>query len=140
MKTKTNTLIEDGQNIKVKSVETDSIVGSNSKDLISYDLINNILQVGNNDFYISGIGIYSISTISINTETYGNIQINDEGFTFNVTNGVYLNETPFYFSPYTTAERPSNAGEGAVIYDSTLKKCILYNGIAWVNLDGTALA
>ncbi len=47
---------------------------------------------------------------------------------------------PFYFSPYTTDLRPTDPTEGAVIYDSTLKKCILYNGTAWVNLDGTALS
>lgn len=41
---------------------------------------------------------------------------------------------------YTTALRPTSQDEGSVIYDSTLKKCILYNGTAWVNLDGTSLA
>ena len=48
---------------------------------------------------------------------------------------------PVYFSPYTTALRPTeDLYEGAVIYDSTLKKCILWDGAAWVNLDGTVLS
>lgn len=50
-----------------------------------------------------------------------------------------LFEKPLILKHYTTVERPTSS-EGAVIYDSTLKKCILYNGTAWVNLDGTALA
>ena len=29
---------------------------------------------------------------------------------------------------------------GQILYDSTLLKCKLWNGTAWVNLDGTALA
>jgi len=40
---------------------------------------------------------------------------------------------------YPTASRPT-AGESAIIYDTDLKKCILWNGTAWVNLDGTALS
>ena len=40
----------------------------------------------------------------------------------------------------SSVARPLNPDEGAVIYDSTLKKCILWNGTAWVNLDGTALS
>ena len=38
----------------------------------------------------------------------------------------------------TTAQRPT-AEEGFQYYDSTLKKYILWNGSAWVNLDGTSL-
>lgn len=30
--------------------------------------------------------------------------------------------------------------EGQILYDSVLKKMILFNGTDWVNLDGTALA
>ena len=53
--------------------------------------------------------------------------------------GAYFNR-PVYFRQYTTALRPTeDIYEGEVIYDSTLKKCILYNGTAWVNLDGTSL-
>jgi len=41
----------------------------------------------------------------------------------------------------TTSQRPTldSADEGMEYYDSTLKKKILWNGIAWTNLDGTSL-
>lgn len=45
------------------------------------------------------------------------------------------------FPTYPTVARPTVSGQvGAVIYDSTLGKLILWNGTAWVNLDGTALS
>ena len=44
------------------------------------------------------------------------------------------------FPTYSSAERPTLSGQvGAVIYDTTLAKLILYNGTDWVNLDGTSL-
>ncbi len=45
------------------------------------------------------------------------------------------------FASYPTIERPSllESYAGSVIYDSTLGKLILWNGTAWVNLDGTSL-
>ena len=95
------------ENIKVKSVETDIIIGA-----------------------------------------YGySCTIDDEGITFQHNDDYLLNVnvagtyfySPVRFSLYTTELRPTPA-EGSVIYDSTLKKCILYNGTAWVNLDGTVLS
>ena len=68
-----------------------------------------------------------------------NVLINNEELTV-ITNNGSLFKVPVYFSPYTTALRPTSATEGAVIYDSILKKCILWNGTAWVNLDGTVLS
>lgn len=41
---------------------------------------------------------------------------------------------------YPTVQRPATGVEGSIIYDSTLKKCILWNGTAWVNLDGSPLS
>ena len=42
----------------------------------------------------------------------------------------------------TTEERPNlnSTNEGFTFYDATLKKKILWNGTAWVNVDGTALS
>ena len=60
----------------------------------------------------------------------------DDQIIFN-KDGAYF-YIPIYFPPYSTALRPT-VDEGAVIYDETLKKCILWNGTAWVNLDGTPL-
>lgn len=39
-----------------------------------------------------------------------------------------------------STERPSKVSEGYEYYDTTLKKKILWNGTAWVNMDGTELA
>ena len=39
----------------------------------------------------------------------------------------------------TTVQRPHDVIEGFEYYDTTLKKKILWNGTAWVNLDGTEL-
>lgn len=45
------------------------------------------------------------------------------------------------FPVYNTVNRPTLTGEtGSVIYDGGLGKLILWNGTAWVNLDGTALS
>lgn len=41
--------------------------------------------------------------------------------------------------PTTGLTTPAVAGVGALVYDSTRGKVILSNGVAWVNLDGTAL-
>lgn len=40
-----------------------------------------------------------------------------------------------------TADRPAEADlrAGRLYFDSTLVKLIVYNGTAWVNVDGTAL-
>lgn len=38
-----------------------------------------------------------------------------------------------------STERPSKVSEGYEYYDNTLKKKILWNGTAWVNMDGTEL-
>ena len=40
-----------------------------------------------------------------------------------------------------TNQRPtlSSADEGFEYYDSTLKKKVLWNGTAWVNMDGSSL-
>ena len=78
-------------------------------------------------------GTEAIKVKSIKT----NIISSSGGVTFT---GITAFNGPIYFSKYSTASRPTNIGEGAVIYDIALKKCILWNGTAWVNLDGTALS
>ena len=139
MKTKTNTLIEDGQDIKVDRVKTDIIDASDyNKALLSYDGNNGRLKVGSYDN--SKTEIYANEDIGFLSEAYGNFSLDDTGLVFFVPIGIYLTNTPFHFSTYSTASRPTGVNEGAVIYDETLKKCILYNGTAWVNLDGTALS
>ena len=139
MKTKANILIEDGQDIKVESVITDFISSSDGKRLLDYDKNSNTFGLIG-DAEIDDVFIYALEDFVIHSSTHGGFQLNGNGLVFAVYNGVHLSDTQFSFSPYTTALRPTSASEGAVIYDSTLKKCILYNGTDWVNLDGTALS
>lgn len=53
-----------------------------------------------------------------------------------------LGNNPDLVTKGTTNNRPTllNSDEGFEYYDTTLKKKILWNGINWVNVDGTALA
>lgn len=48
------------------------------------------------------------------------------------------------FVSKTTTQRNAlslgSGGAGAVVFDSTLGKLVLWNGTAWRNLDGTALS
>lgn len=39
----------------------------------------------------------------------------------------------------TTAQRPVHPSTGFIYFDSTLDKAIVWDGVAWVNLDGSAL-
>lgn len=78
--------------------------------------------------------------IFFNTEDHGSAYITDEGFVIDCLGGLTIVDGILYLPMHTTALRPTEAYEGGIIYDSTLKKCILYNGTAWVNLDGTALS
>lgn len=53
-----------------------------------------------------------------------------------------LGNNPDLVTKGTTDNRPTllNSDEGFEYYDTTLKKKILWNGNAWVNIDGTELA
>lgn len=92
-------------------------------------------------------GVEKIKVASIDASIIKNggniIQFSATGINFNANpyNSIKF-FSPFELSDYPTNSRPSTStlAEGAIIYDSTLKKCILYNGTAWVNLDGTALS
>lgn len=46
-----------------------------------------------------------------------------------------------YCSKGTTEQRPTliSIDEGFEYYDTTLKKKVLWNGTAWLNMDGTSL-
>lgn len=63
-------------------------------------------------------------------------------FRDSVTNDILLSfdEKGLIPHSYSSDNRPQNVSEGYECYDSTLKKKILWNGTAWVNLDGTELA
>lgn len=90
-------------------------------------------------------------------QIYSNIEAKDSAinkgeFVYNVNthkagwwNGVEWVDNNGYSVKYITKgdtrQRPTltNADEGFDYYDNVLKKKILWNGIAWVNMDGTAL-
>jgi len=135
MKTKANTLIEDGQDIKVKSISTDEIHLGDDSNSIKRD--SGYTQIENKD---AGIRLKDDfgNTLIINDEGY-KLYVSGEKKIFSIDSSEAFFDVIVTFPAFTTALRPTYADEGAVIYDSTLKKCILYNGTAWVNLDGTAL-
>lgn len=55
-----------------------------------------------------------------------------------------LSGNPTKFYSRTTTQRNAlslgTGGAGSVVFDSTLGYLILWNGTAWVNLDGTAIS
>lgn len=62
-----------------------------------------------------------------------------------IINGeLILQNTKLYMmgdiSEYITATISGTYKEGQILYDSSLKKYKLWNGTAWVNMDGSALA
>ena len=62
---------------------------------------------------------------------------NNDGVTF--TYNVGFEDSLLLLPTYNSDNRPIGE-EGTIIYDNNLKKCIIWNGTAWVNLDGTALS
>lgn len=92
--------------------------------------------------YTVGIDITSLSfTIPDNIKTF-DISFNK---TFEDIRIYYIdNKTPEIKlikieDSGTTNDRPNIKEEGRTYYDTDLKKMILWNGTAWVNMDGTAL-
>lgn len=119
-------VISGKEDIKVKSLDSPNIITQELKwkneDFLMF-IDNNNLDVYHepteNNWYFNIDGSFESSEIkSIVIRTQGQLSL----------------------PSYTTASRPASQDEGSIIYDSTLKKCILYNGTAWVNLDGTALS
>ena len=99
------------ENIKVKDITCNKITAVISAITTEYDAlhVNGSLTIGRGQHALSATG----------------------GATFSK----YVR-----FPTDSTANRPILTGEvGSVIYDSTLGKLILWNGTAWVNLDGTSL-
>ena len=74
--------------------------------------------------------------VTIDIESIG-FSVRDGGCTFN--RNVEFENAFIILPSYNSEQRPIGV-ESMIIYESTLKKCILFNGTAWVNLDGTALS
>lgn len=112
------------ENIKVKEIVADNFTAGSGRVVFDFD--------------------DSIFSLKMTNPTGGGFRIDDDeveitGDPVTICGDVILMDGTFALQQYTTALRPT-AYEGTIIYDSTLKKCILYNGTAWVNLDGTALS
>ena len=122
-----NDLLSGKENIKVKSIDspiidTKHLRGENGEfSIFLYsDKIHVYYEYAEKNWYFNNDGSF---------------ESEDEIKSYIVTAQAELK-----LPSYTSALRPTSQDEGSIIYDSTLKKCILYNGTAWVNLDGTALA
>jgi hypothetical protein len=99
------------ENIKVKEIVANKITAVTSAITTEYDA----LQV--NGGLSVGLGAHTLSATG--------------GATF----GTYVR-----FPVHSTVNRPILTGQiGAVIYDATLSKLIIWNGTAWINVDGTSL-
>ena len=132
------------ENIKVKEITANKITAVTSAITTEYDdlVVNGTLTVkggGSADNIIIGsIGgghpdyVKSNGGLSLMVGTETTLSLSTVSAKFSVV---------VQFGSYTTAARPELAGSnaGSVIYDSTLGKLILWNGTAWVNLDGTSL-
>jgi hypothetical protein len=135
------------ENIKVKDITCNKITAVTSAITTECDdlVVNGTLTVkgggtSNNITIGSGSGgnpdyINSDGALDLRSQTVAVVSL--------FTNKISVNRV-LTFANYTTVGRPSYMGEGnyagSVIYDSDLAKLILWNGTAWVNLDGTALS
>ena len=116
-----------------------------------YDLDN-----GTDDIVVKGVKVVGINGLVIikdndaitnypilieSTDTGASVSAGDLiVFTLDVVGQATRVSLPLRITRHTSPNRPSTPDDGTIIYDLTLQKCILYNGTAWVNLDGTALS
>lgn len=100
--------------------------------------INTIEDNCNLSRFIS-IGINADFYIDITNNTEYNLVYSMNGLSFTAT--YFLPIIDYMNHKGTTRQRPTltNADDGFEYYDTALMKKILWNGIAWVNMDGTAL-
>ena len=105
-------------------------------------IVKDVKVVGTNGFVMikdnDAVGNYSLSLKS--TSEGFNISIDGQPvFTYDDSKRLGYLYFALKLNSYSTSTLPTNLGEGAITYDSDLKKCVLYNGNDWVNLDGTPL-
>ena len=122
----------------------------NSKILINNAAIQNVqdMKVNNNNSAVISFNS-GLSNIIPNTNIYftegGYYHIEDDNkvsyFYYSESTGEIRSTVDKNIrNNGTSLQRPTTVNEGFEYYDSTLKKKILWNGTAWVNMDGTALA
>lgn len=131
------------ENIKVKDITCNKITAVTSAITTEYDnlVVNGVLTVrggGSTDNITIGTSLGD-SHDYIKSNSVLNLMIGDV-VVLSIAGSVASAGRLFQFKNYETASRPSTSFAGSVIYDSDLGKLILWNGTAWVNLDGTALS
>ena len=101
-----------------------------------YDLDN-----GTEDIKVKDITCKKITAVtSAGLQVNGSLSVGLGVHILSVTGGATFSNY-VRFPVFSTANRPILTGEvGSVIYDADLGKLILWNGTAWVNLDGIALS
>ena len=114
-------------------------LNSGSEDIIVKDAklvgTNGLTIIKDND----AVANYSVSIQS--TEDGVDISAGDLiVLSLDISSETTRTTLPLRLTRHTTPNRPSAPIDGVIIYDITLKKCILYNGTDWVNLDGTVLS
>lgn len=87
--------------------------------------------------------IFLVNSVNdIDKTKHGIYLLKNEKTILSVINGELYNSNGEIFGNKKgeTSARPSSVEEGFEYYDTTLKKKILWNGTAWVNMDGTQLS
>lgn len=94
----------------------------------AYDPSSKKIEFVNNTFSVVALRVYQSAITQFYKKFSADSIIQFNRILPNITQG-------------TTEERPSVGADngGFSYYDTTLKKSILWNGTAWVNMDGTAL-
>lgn len=68
------------------------------------------------------------------------VVLKDRPGMFKFGNYTSYSNLPFIGNGYgTTEQRPGKKETGFIYFDTTLHKCIVFDGTNWVNMDGTAL-
>ncbi|MEW5821019.1 MAG: hypothetical protein AB1782_12580, partial [Cyanobacteriota bacterium] len=110
-------------------------IGTGDASIFSVNALNAVLDA-------QGTGKAKVLTAANDIELTpngGNVNITVNGLemagTVRITSG-----GGFIVQANTTVNRPGSPSTGQTFFDIDLAKMIVYNGTAWVNMDGTALS
>ena len=122
---------------KVEMTETVGYGKSINVELIKGSSLNSTVDASRIYQYIERTSI-SGGWGACKINLYG--KVNDSSGTekqvYEISNGYFI-PTTMKFASYSTTDRPTSHETGMVIYDSTLKKPILWNGSNWTDFMGT---
>ena len=122
-------------------VEDINISFSNFNNKITNDMVCNKYYYNGNDDIVTYICESETNFHHLVNECKKQdiIKYNNRAYKFNSSIGKFVSTDK---TIGTSSERPNltNLDEGFEYYDTTLKKKILWNGTAWVNIEGTELA